>query len=29
MIFPDLDLIEGKVVRFHQCDYGQQRDYGN
>ncbi|MDR7342951.1 phosphoribosylformimino-5-aminoimidazole carboxamide ribotide isomerase [Pantoea alhagi] len=29
MIIPALDLIEGKVVRLHQGDYGQQRDYGN
>lgn len=28
MIIPALDLIEGKVVRLHQGDYGQQRDYG-
>jgi len=29
MIIPALDLIDGKVVRLHQGDYGQQRDYGN
>ncbi|MCC3718312.1 1-(5-phosphoribosyl)-5-[(5-phosphoribosylamino)methylideneamino]imidazole-4-carboxamide isomerase [Rouxiella badensis] len=29
MIIPALDLIEGSVVRLHQGDYGQQRDYGN
>ncbi len=29
MIIPALDLIEGKVVRLHQGDYAQQRDYGN
>lgn len=29
MIIPALDLIEGKVVRLHQGDYGQQRDYGS
>lgn len=29
MIIPALDLIAGKVVRLHQGDYGQQRDYGN
>ncbi len=28
MIIPALDLIDGKVVRLHQGDYGQQRDYG-
>lgn len=28
MIIPALDLIEGSVVRLHQGDYGQQRDYG-
>jgi len=28
MIIPALDLIEGAVVRLHQGDYGQQRDYG-
>jgi len=28
MIIPALDLIEGKVVRLHQGDYAQQRDYG-
>lgn len=27
MIIPALDLIEGKVVRLHQGDYAQQRDY--
>ena len=27
--YPALDLIDGKVVRLHQGDYGQQRDYGN
>lgn len=29
MIIPALDLIEGTVVRLHQGDYAQQRDYGN
>lgn len=29
MIIPALDLIDGKVVRLHQGDYQQQRDYGN
>jgi phosphoribosylformimino-5-aminoimidazole carboxamide ribotide isomerase len=29
MIIPALDLIEGSVVRLHQGDYGQKRDYGN
>lgn len=29
MIIPALDLIEGTVVRLHQGDYGQQREYGN
>lgn len=29
MIIPALDLIDGKVVRLHQGDYGQQRDYGS
>ncbi|WP_036774281.1 1-(5-phosphoribosyl)-5-[(5-phosphoribosylamino)methylideneamino]imidazole-4-carboxamide isomerase [Photorhabdus australis] len=29
MIIPALDLIDGKVVRLHQGDYGQQRDYGH
>jgi phosphoribosylformimino-5-aminoimidazole carboxamide ribotide isomerase len=28
MIIPALDLIEGSVVRLHQGDYNQQRDYG-
>jgi len=28
MIIPALDLIDGTVVRLHQGDYGQQRDYG-
>lgn len=28
MIIPALDLIDGCVVRLHQGDYGQQRDYG-
>lgn len=28
MIIPALDLIDGKVVRLHQGDYRQQRDYG-
>lgn len=28
MIIPALDLIDGRVVRLHQGDYGQQRDYG-
>ncbi len=28
MIIPALDLIDGSVVRLHQGDYGQQRDYG-
>ncbi|MCW7764142.1 1-(5-phosphoribosyl)-5-[(5-phosphoribosylamino)methylideneamino]imidazole-4-carboxamide isomerase [Photorhabdus luminescens] len=27
MIIPALDLIDGKVVRLHQGDYTQQRDY--
>lgn len=29
MIIPALDLIDGKVVRLHQGDYAQQRDYGS
>ncbi|CAQ84966.1 MULTISPECIES: 1-(5-phosphoribosyl)-5-[(5-phosphoribosylamino)methylideneamino]imidazole-4-carboxamide isomerase [Photorhabdus] len=29
MIIPALDLIDGKVVRLHQGDYCQQRDYGD
>lgn len=29
MIIPALDLINGSVVRLHQGDYGQQRDYGS
>lgn len=29
MIIPALDLIDGTVVRLHQGDYNQQRDYGN
>lgn len=29
MIIPALDLIEGSVVRLHQGDYGQKRDYGS
>ncbi|MCI1678765.1 MAG: 1-(5-phosphoribosyl)-5-[(5-phosphoribosylamino)methylideneamino]imidazole-4-carboxamide isomerase [Ewingella americana] len=29
MIIPALDLIDGSVVRLHQGDYGQQRDYGS
>ncbi|MBA2814721.1 1-(5-phosphoribosyl)-5-[(5-phosphoribosylamino)methylideneamino]imidazole-4-carboxamide isomerase [Candidatus Pantoea persica] len=29
MIIPALDLIEGKVVRLHQGDYDQQRNYGS
>ena len=29
MIIPALDLIDGSVVRLHQGDYGQQRDYRN
>lgn len=29
MIIPALDLIDGNVVRLHQGDYGQKRDYGN
>lgn len=29
MIIPALDLIDGNVVRLHQGDYSQQRDYGN
>ncbi|HBD16183.1 MAG TPA: 1-(5-phosphoribosyl)-5-((5-phosphoribosylamino)methylideneamino)imidazole-4-carboxamide isomerase, partial [Salmonella bongori] len=28
MIIPALDLINGAVVRLHQGDYAQQRDYG-
>lgn len=28
MIIPALDFIDGTVVRLHQGDYGQQRDYG-
>lgn len=28
MIIPALDLIEGSVVRLHQGDYTQKRDYG-
>ncbi|MDC9580219.1 1-(5-phosphoribosyl)-5-[(5-phosphoribosylamino)methylideneamino]imidazole-4-carboxamide isomerase [Xenorhabdus sp. PR6a] len=28
MIIPALDLIDGNVVRLHQGDYAQQRDYG-
>ncbi|WP_336981486.1 MULTISPECIES: 1-(5-phosphoribosyl)-5-[(5-phosphoribosylamino)methylideneamino]imidazole-4-carboxamide isomerase [unclassified Cedecea] len=29
MIIPALDLIDGNVVRLHQGDYDQQRDYGS
>ncbi|WP_426577759.1 1-(5-phosphoribosyl)-5-[(5-phosphoribosylamino)methylideneamino]imidazole-4-carboxamide isomerase [Xenorhabdus stockiae] len=29
MIIPALDLIDGNVVRLHQGDYGQCRNYGN
>ncbi|AUH01134.1 1-(5-phosphoribosyl)-5-[(5-phosphoribosylamino)methylideneamino]imidazole-4-carboxamide isomerase [Pectobacteriaceae bacterium CE70] len=29
MIIPALDLIDGQVVRLHQGDYGQQRQYGS
>ena len=29
MIIPALDLIDGKVVRLHQGNYAQQRDYGS
>lgn len=29
MIIPALDLINGSVVRLHQGDYQQQRDYGS
>lgn len=29
MIIPALDLIDGTVVRLHQGDYRQQRDYGS
>ncbi|MBD2811551.1 1-(5-phosphoribosyl)-5-[(5-phosphoribosylamino)methylideneamino]imidazole-4-carboxamide isomerase [Xenorhabdus sp. Vera] len=29
MIIPALDLIDGNVVRLHQGDYNQRRDYGN
>jgi phosphoribosylformimino-5-aminoimidazole carboxamide ribotide isomerase len=29
MIIPALDFIDGSVVRLHQGDYGQQRDYGS
>lgn len=29
MIIPALDLIDGQVVRLHQGDYGQQRQYGH
>ena len=29
IIIPALDLIDGTVVRLHQGDYQQQRDYGN
>ncbi|MFQ1017427.1 1-(5-phosphoribosyl)-5-[(5-phosphoribosylamino)methylideneamino]imidazole-4-carboxamide isomerase [Gilliamella sp. BG7] len=29
MIIPALDLIDGSVVRLHQGDYKQKRDYGN
>ncbi|MBJ3814655.1 1-(5-phosphoribosyl)-5-[(5-phosphoribosylamino)methylideneamino]imidazole-4-carboxamide isomerase [Shimwellia pseudoproteus] len=29
MIIPALDLIDGTVVRLHQGDYAQQRDYGS
>ena len=29
MIIPALDLIDGTVVRLHQGDYGQQRDYAS
>ncbi|MFE8104231.1 1-(5-phosphoribosyl)-5-[(5-phosphoribosylamino)methylideneamino]imidazole-4-carboxamide isomerase [Brenneria goodwinii] len=29
MIIPALDLIGGQVVRLHQGDYGQQRQYGS
>jgi len=29
VIIPALDLIDGNVVRLHQGDYGQQRDYGS
>ena len=29
MIIPALDLIDGEVVRLHQGDYGQRRQYGD
>jgi phosphoribosylformimino-5-aminoimidazole carboxamide ribotide isomerase len=29
MIIPALDLIDGSVVRLHQGDYAQKRNYGN
>ncbi|MDC9598250.1 1-(5-phosphoribosyl)-5-[(5-phosphoribosylamino)methylideneamino]imidazole-4-carboxamide isomerase [Xenorhabdus anantnagensis] len=29
MIIPALDLIDGNVVRLHQGDYAQRRDYGS
>ena len=29
MVIPALDLIDGSVVRLHQGDYAQQRDYGS
>lgn len=29
MIIPALDLIDGQVVRLHQGDYGQRRQYGS
>ena len=29
IIIPALDLIDGSVVRLHQGDYDQKRDYGS
>ena len=29
MIIPAIDLLDGRVVRLHQGDYGASRDYGD
>ena len=29
MIIPAIDLIDGRVVRLHQGDYGAERSYGD